>query len=407
MDRPTNPLTITTALTFAEPLEFARVEALVRERLLRYPRFVQRVVEGRFGAHWEPDPYFDLRDHLHRTALPAPGDRAALAELVSDLMSTPLDRKKPLWQLHVVEGFEGGAALVARIHHCVADGVALVGVMIALTDEGEGAPAIVGTPPAPPASSAGELARRLGSEALTLGRLLLLPSDPDTPLRGALGTRKLAAWSDPIPLETLKQIARSAPGKVNDVLMAAVSASLRRYLHGRDGLREGLGVRALVPVYLQGKSGGGDLGNHFGLVFVDLPLDPHGALDRVRETKRRMDAIKAQPDAAVALGVLAAMGVATAEIEHIGVDLFSKKASLMVTNVPGPPARIHLAGKALESAIVWAPVSGSIGLGVSMLSYGGAVRLGVATDARVIPDPEAIVAGFEAEIAAQRAESRE
>ena len=102
MDRAENPLTITVALIFDEPLDFTRFTALARERLLCYPRFVQRIDDGVLGAHWEPDPYFDLRDHLHHRALPAPGGRAALEELISDLLSTPLDRTKPLWQMHFV-----------------------------------------------------------------------------------------------------------------------------------------------------------------------------------------------------------------------------------------------------------------------------------------------------------------
>jgi hypothetical protein len=403
MDRPTNPLVITTVLSFARPLEFARLEALLRERLLGYPRFVQRVDEGLLGAHWEPDPYFDLRDHLHRLALPAPGGDAALAALISDLVSTPLDHHKPLWQMHFVEGYGGGTALVVRLHHAIADGVALVALMIALTDEGSGvAPQLVGAPPAPPAGSPLEIARRLGVEATALGRMLLLPADPVTALRGELGTRKSVAWSRPIPLTELKAIAAATPAKVNDVLTAAVASALRGYLQARGEVRDDLAVRALVAVNLQGYREG-DLGNHFGLVFLPLPLGPSAPLARVREMKARMDEVKASPDAVVALGVLAAMGVASSEIEHIGVNLFTAKASLLITNVPGPPVPIHIAGEELSSVMVWAPVSGAIALGVSVLSYGGSVRVGVSGDARVVPDPARIVALVEEEIARQGA----
>jgi len=402
MDRVTNPLTITVALLFGAPVDFARVEALVRGRLLAYSRFVQRIGEGVLGARWEPDPWFDLRDHLHKVALPSPGGRAELEELVGDLMSTPLDRAKALWQMHFVERHGEGSALVVRLHHCIADGVALVALMIALTDEGEGVgPPLVGAPPAPPVAGAVDGVRRLGVEAAALARLLLLPADPRTALRGELGTRKVVAWSGPIALDGLKTVARATSCKVNDVLCAAVGGALRRYLASRGEAPDALTVRALVPVNLMGQRDG-DFGNHFGLVFLPITLAPMPPLDRVREMKRRMDEVKQSPDAVVALGVLAAMGVASADIERIGVDLFTAKASLLVTNVPGPPARVHVAGKELTSVIVWAPVSGSVGLGVSLLSYGGEVRVGVSADARRVPDPRAIVEAVEGEVAAQR-----
>lgn len=402
MDRATNPLTITVVWFFDEPLDFHRVEALVRDRLLAYPRFLQRIDDGLLGAHWEPDPYFDLRDHLHHRALPAPGDRAALEEMIGDLMSTPLDRTKPLWQLHFIEGYQGGTALVTRLHHCIADGVALVALMIALTDEGEGVPPpVVGAPPKAPSTGPIDTAKRLATEAAALGRMLMLPSDPQTALRGELGTRKVVSWSRPLPLDAIKAVARAAPGKVNDVLGAAVAGALRGYLAARGETRDDLVVRALVPVNLQGHREG-DFGNHFGLVFCPLPLGEAAPLTRVREAKRRMDEAKQSPDAVVALGVLAAMGVASTEIEHIGVDIFTAKASLLMTNVPGPPVRIHIAGKELSGVVVWAPVSGAMSLGVSLLSYGGVVRLGVSSDARVVPDPHRIVEAFEQEIVAQQ-----
>lgn len=402
MDRAENPLTITVALIFDEPLDFTRFTALARDRLLTYPRFVQRIDDGVLGAHWEPDPYFDLRDHLHHRALPAPGGRAALEELISDLLSTPLDRTKPLWQMHFVEGYEGGTAVVVRLHHCIADGVALVALMIALTDEGEGIePPVVGTPSAPPTTGPIDAARRLATEAAALGKMLLLPSDPHTALRGDLGTRKAVAWSDPIPLGTLKTIARAAGAKINDVLSAGMAGALRSYLVSRGETRDDITIRALVPVNLQGYREG-DFGNHFGLVFCGFPLHPAPPLERVRGMKCNMDEAKASPDAVVALGVLAAMGVASSEIEHIGVNIFTAKASLLMTNVPGPPVRIHIAGCELSSVIVWAPVSGAIALGCSLISYGGFVRLGVSADVRVVPDPHVIVRAFEREIMAQR-----
>jgi hypothetical protein len=111
-----------------------------------------------------------------------------------------------------------------------------------------------------------------------------------------------------------------------------------------------------------------------------------------------MEQIKAAPDAVVAFGVLAAIGVGSSELENVAIDLFTRKASVMITNIPGPRARIRLAGKTVSSMVVWAPVSGHIGIGLSAVSYAGELRLGVAVDAGLISDPEALRDGFEREI---------
>jgi diacylglycerol O-acyltransferase / wax synthase len=169
MDRETNPMVITAALFLEGKLSMEGALQLVTERLLKFDRFRQRVQDPGLPlveARWEDDPLFDLRSHVHRVALPAPGDRAALAEVVSDLVSSPLDHHRPLWQLHVVEGVtleDGriGTALVTSIHHAVADGIALVHVLLALTDEGADLPiAEVGLPDASVPKSLAELARR-------------------------------------------------------------------------------------------------------------------------------------------------------------------------------------------------------------------------------------------------------
>ena len=138
MDRPTNHMVINVVLTFDERLDLDRVRAIVRDRLVApFPRFRQVVVRpGRPGGalRWRDDERFDLDLHVHRRALAAPGDDGALQELVADLMASALDEGKPLWDLYYVEGYGAGCALVARMHHCIADGIALAQVMLGLTD---------------------------------------------------------------------------------------------------------------------------------------------------------------------------------------------------------------------------------------------------------------------------------
>jgi diacylglycerol O-acyltransferase len=160
MDRPTNLMIVTGVLWFEETPDWDRVREVVKDRLVsRYPRFRQRVVEGRpplAGPHWEDDPGFDPDLHFHRVALPPPGDVEALRALVADIAATPLDRSQALWQFHLVDGFGDGAAIVARIHHCIADGIALARVLLSLTDESDERP-----PAEPDADEAGH--GRLGA----------------------------------------------------------------------------------------------------------------------------------------------------------------------------------------------------------------------------------------------------
>jgi WS/DGAT/MGAT family acyltransferase len=400
MDSASNAMVITTVLRFDAPLAEAAITETIT-KLLEHRRFRMRVVRQRrslTGAAWEPDPDFDLTGHVRRVRLPAPGDEAALASFISARMSTPLDRTRPLWQIDIVDGVGHGSALVVRVHHAVGDGVALVRLLLGVSGAPAGhKPAQVGVARAPKPSGVRELAGRTKSQAETLARLLLLPTDASTPLRGTLGVRKLAAFSKPFSLAAIKALAREQGGHVNDLLAAAVAGALRAYLpHPKE-------VRALVPVFLRGDEGGGgdgfgEEGNHFGLAYLPLPVDRVDRADRVRAVRAGMDAIKSQPDATVAFVVLGAMGLASPRLERFGIELFTKKASMLVTNVPGPSGRVQVAGEDVTSMVVWAPTSGSIGLGFSLLTYAGELRLGVAADANLVPDAGALVACFEREL---------
>lgn len=405
MDSETNPMVITSMIGLDGPLSPAAIEQLV-SRMIAFPRFRQRVVPPAFGvgfAHWENDPQFDPALHVHRVALPSPGGAAALADLVSDIMSAPLDRSRPLWQLHIVEGVEPpighGIALLARVHHCLGDGVALVRMLLSLVGI-DAHPVDVGVLPPPPVARLGDLTERAAKEAKALGKLLFLPFDDGALFAGKQSRGKRVAWSSGIPVHRVKEIARAVGAKTNDVLMASVTASLRAYLLRRAALDEGREVHAIVPVFLRGTSDDADAqGNHFGLVFAALPLGIASPLERVREVKRRMDAIKASPEAEVAFAILGAAGFASPQVERIVVDLFSRKGSLLVTNVAGPPVPIELGGRAVESMTVWAPTAGHVALGVSLLSYDGVIRMAVASDVALVPDPAPIVAAFEEDLA--------
>ncbi|HEU4326403.1 MAG TPA: wax ester/triacylglycerol synthase family O-acyltransferase [Roseiflexaceae bacterium] len=432
MEDPTNLMMITGVLVFDQPLSLEMLRQVVEQRLLAFRRFRQRVMRPALGLgppFWEDDPHFDIQAHLHRIALPAPGDQTTLQELVSDLMSTPLDFSKSPWQFHLIENYGDGSVLLARLHHCMADGIALVNILLSMTDtRPEGPASNNGTGSlrherdplsnllrqsnamlnttrratngllSNPAQALG-FARQGAGLAGTLGKLVLMSADPQTAFKGRLGVAKRAAWSAPIPLDHVKQVGRMIGGTINDVLLTATTGALRRYLQGRGERVDGMDIRAVVPVNLRPMSGPIELGNRFGLVFLPLPVGIEDVFERLHELKRRMDAIKGSPEALVAFGILNAMGVATDGVQDLIVSIFGSKATGVMTNVPGPRETIYMAGAPIREIMFWVPQSGRLGLGVSILSYAGNVTLGIATDAGLAPDPETIIANFNAEFA--------
>lgn len=436
MEQPNNLMMITGVFVFDQPLDFERFSATLEQRFLCFDRFRQRVVETRRGYRWEADPHFDIANHLHHIALPAPGDQAALQNLVSDLMSMPLDFSKPLWQFHLVEGYQGGTAWICRLHHCIGDGIGLMRVLLAMADQSPDAtwqppeepeeaqrsrsPWRIITGPATAAigatrrmtgavvsggidlvsnpSQAMDYARFGTETTMALGRLLLLPPDPKTIYKGPLEVPKRAVWSQPISLPKVKAIGRATGSTVNDVLLSAVAGALRRYAETHGQEVEGLNVRGVIPVNLRQESARIELGNRFGLFFLSLPLGIDDPLDRLFEVKRRMDDLKGSQEAVVVFGILNAIGMAPSEIENLVITIFGAKATAVMTNVPGPRQPIYFAGAAVREMMFWVPQSGHLGLGVSIFSYNDQVWLGVATDQSLTPDPETIVAYYGQEI---------
>jgi len=416
----------------------ARVRALVEQRLVRFRRFRQKVVgaDVPLGTPvWSDDEAFDLAYHVQEVELPAPGGERALQALVSTLMSRPLSLDRPLWQFHLVPHYQGGSALIGRVHHCIGDGLALIYVMLAMSDggpqppgpteetpeEGGGWDGLVGaiaatasqavTLPvallrqvAQVASSPERVLQATGQAAAgvgALGKLLLMEPDPPTALKGPLVAAKHAVWSGPLPLAEVKRIGRVTGATINDVLVAAVSGALGRYLaaRGRTPAAD-LSIRAVVPVNLRPIEEAHRLGNQFGLVFLPLPVGIEDPLERVFEVRRRMTAIKRSPEAYLAFQILRTIGAAPRQIFDLVVELFGRKATVVMTNVVGPRDRLALAGVPLRQAMFWVPCAGRLGLGISVLSYAGEVWLGLNADAHVIPDPRAILEGFDAEMRA-------
>jgi diacylglycerol O-acyltransferase / wax synthase len=409
MDRRTNLMVINALLWLDRPLEREAFEEVLLERLIpRFPRFSQIAEDGPFGTapHWRDDEAFDLRNHLHRIALPEPGDREALEELVSDLVTMPLDRARPLWSLHEIEGYGSGTALLARMHHCIADGIALARVMLSLTDDDAG----IGTLSRDNGSGGllrtaadavvhpRRTAEQAVADARTLAGMLLAPSDPPGMLKGELGIPRRVAWSPPFSLDRVREAARENDATVNDVLVAAVAGGVRRYVAAEGA--EPRNVHALVPFNLRSVDGPlpPTLGNRFGLVTVTLPVEPATSRKRLEAVKAEMKRIKASHEAHISFGVLDLVGRTPAALEARTVDFFTSHGSMVLTNVPGPQKEVHLAGAIIKGVLVWAPCSGTLALSASIFSYRGGVTVGFLSDAGVIPDPGALVRSFRAEL---------
>jgi WS/DGAT/MGAT family acyltransferase len=432
MDRPTNLMVVNSVMWTGEPIDRDRARAIVEERLVdRFPRFSQRIAEPTLGLgvpSWEDDPDFDLDVHLHHLALPAPGGPAELQRLVADLMTQPLDRNKPLWHSYLVEGYGGGSAMITRIHHCIADGIALARLLLSLTDEEPGAGI---APPRPDASRPGpvemlaagahvaEAALHEGIELLNhpraegrnlagtaiadgraLGKLLLTGSDAQSVLKGRLGVARRVTWSDGLPLERIKRIGHRAGATVNDVMLAAVTGALHGYLKERDALVDE--IRVMVPFNLRAldKPLPRELGNRFGLVYLQLPVGIADRRARLAAVHEEMERIKRTPEGAVSYAILGAIGMTPLPLEQRIVDVFTTKATAVMTNVPGPRRPVYFAGAKVEGVLGWVPAGGDIGLGVSIFSYDGKITVGVQSDAGLVGDPEVIVARLEDELAA-------
>jgi len=448
IDGPANTAMITSIVLTRAPLDFERVRTVYAQRLAQFERFRCRVVESTLPLatpHWEEVPGFEIGQHVHHIALPAPGGKAALVALLNDLASTPLDRSRPLWDVHVVDGVDGGSALITRMHHCIGDGTASVLVARALFDTSpKGWRTAAAAPPrratqpglierlfAPAVDAAEWSVEQLRSVvggaidaaahpqqlvqraalvlagAGTLAAELLKKPDPRSPLKGEFGPGKRVAWSEPVAIDEVKAIGAPLGAKVNDVLVAAMTGALRHYLRRRGVDVDDITVRAMVPVDLRPPGRASELGNEFGLVILELAIGSKDPLARLRRTKAHMDALKRSPEAVAVLALFNLFGHTPKALEDVAVRLFGSKASVVMTNVAGPKEPLYLAGVPIERVMFWVPQAGKeLGIGISILSYRGQATLSVVAASHLVPDPEAITERFQREFAGMQAAAR-
>jgi len=445
MDSDANLMMILGVWVLRPGVSLAALRERVTERMLPYRRFVQTACQDAAGAHWLDDPDFDIARHVvSRPLQPEPGQsaQAALQARIADLAMQPLDHAHPLWCFDLMEDHEGGSALIARIHHCIADGIALIGVMMSLVDGGhlppkrkrratrggvEGAEDWVADTLIRPLGDltaralevagggaaksfslmaapqqglsdtleqAMDLARLGGQLASDLAALALMPDDSPTRLKGQPGKAKRVAWCEPLPLADVKAIGKALNCSINDVLLSCVAGAIGSYLRSQGDDTSGQEIRAMVPINLRPMEDAWKLGNRFGLVPLVLPIGMDNPIERVFAVRARMNALKGSLQPLLTFGLLSVAGLMTKPVQDALLNLFGKKTTAVMTNVPGPVGKLKLCGATLEQNMFWVPQTGSVGLGVSILSYGGGVQFGVIADTGLCPEPQRIVDEF-------------
>lgn len=425
VEDPTAPDTMGLLLLFKGKLDEEQLVQQVERAWLRYPRYRQRIKRLAFGRmQWVEDPTFDIRAHFRRVAVPAPHDIDALRQTVGELMSLLLDRSKPLWTMHLIEEGPFGDALLIRVHHAIGDGMTLLKTTLDLFKD-------VPPPQASakksllgrffePIAEAVDTTQKVGTwvreqaeqgfpkaEELILGaeqavelslKLSPLVRDPATILTGELSRRKEISWTPPIPTKEFKRIARAFEVTINDLALAVITGALRRYFiaQGQDVPKT---LHASVPIYL-GSTTSIETGNNFGLVLVPLPLGEADPRERVQRLHRTMERLKSSPEAAVVSGVFNTAGILPPGLVARMFDEVSRKASVIVTNVPGPPYRMGLAGATVRHIVPLVPLSGHIGLGIAIASYNRRLSLGIQADgARIQPNLRAFIEMLRSELA--------
>jgi WS/DGAT/MGAT family acyltransferase len=246
------------------------------------------------------------------------------------------------------------------------------------------------------ATNAARQAIGVASEVANIG--VLLTDDPPNRLKQALSGTRRVAWAEPLALEEVLTVGRVLGCTVNDVLVSTLAGALGRYLDAVGDETHGMTIRATVPVNLRpDEESQLELGNRFGLVFVGLPVGIRHPLQRLYAVRDSMQQLKGSPQALVTLGLLTLVGSLNVAIEETAIALFSAKASLVASSLRGPEQPLRLAGAPVSQLLFWVPQTGSIGTGVSMLSYRGEVQFGVIADRHLIPDPGQLVGLVQAE----------
>lgn len=425
-ERAEAPLHLGSLGVYEGRIPFQRFVDHLKSRIPLTPRYRQRLMLVPFNVAlptWEYDPEFDILDHVHRVSIPPPGDDEQLARLAGELFAHPLSRTKPLWEIFVIEGLPGDrTALLAKVHHCLVDGVSGIELLMILLDI---SPETSPPQPEEPAYAPGPIpsaetrfadglfhqldqaVQRLGDFQHALlkprarvrrsGQILrafeqLAPlftqSAPKTPFNAPLSGRRSIAWNE-MAFAEIRGIRRALGGTVNDVALTIVGGALQRYLELHGQSTEGLDLRVMTPVNIRREDEKGTLGNRISQMFVALPVGISDPVERARVVRERMEALK-QANQAGAVDTFFQMfdlaPVPLIAMMGSGPWVSNTLLNLVCTNVPGPMIPLYCVGHRLLAHYPLVPIAWELGLGVAITSYDQKLYFGLLADTKVVPD---------------------
>lgn len=428
LEREGMPLNVASVCVFAGEIPFERCIRFVESKLHLIPRYLQRLVAPPLNVglpSWEFDPNFDIHNHVHELTLKH-GTDAELKGLAGRILSRVMDRQRPLWDLTLVHGLKGnGTALIARIHHCVVDGIAGVGIMNLLLDASPVAPALprrkvrLHIPPPRNAwtsltntviDSYSDFVKRVlsaledllsmaervattgvGLPTEELSRLLPEITAFTERLRFNLpyrGPQKFA-WNE-IPLADVKAIRHACGTSVNDVVLTLVTATIRRYCELHGDCVKGRLLRIMVPVNLRGNDKPGGVGNRISLVPVTIPMDIRNPRKLLAAVHQRTEFLKRSHAAELVSLAGGLIGMLPSSLQAFAGPIASQLPitpfNLVCTNVPGPQVPLYLMGRKMLRWYPYVPVGGEMAVNCAILSYDGMMYFGFSGDVHAAPD---------------------
>lgn len=445
LEGPTTHMHVASLTIFeGPPAGYHEIVDNIRRRLHLVPRFRQRLADVPLGQGrpvWVDDPHFNIEYHVRHTALPQPGTEEQLKRLAGWILSQQLDRSKPLWEIWVVEQLAGDrTAMIAKTHHCMIDGIAGADITAVLLDPEQEPPLMTAEPwsPAPLPSGARlltdalrerttepvEIARSVRAAVRAPRRLVRTGTDflqgvgslawsgvspaPPTPFNVPIGPHRRFDFVR-ASLEDLKTIKDALGGTVNDVVLAACTGALRRFLEHRNWSTRGVELKAMVPVSTRADEERGALGNRVSMMFAPLPVyepDPARELDLIRQAMRGLKESK-QAVGAEALTRLSGFAPPTILAQASRLQAQQRFFNLLITNVPGPQFPLYTLGRRLEDLFPMAPLAANQALGVAVMSYSGELGFGLIADYDALPDVGVVAEGIEKSIAELRRAAEE
>lgn len=429
VERPGQPLSMASVSVFEGPIPLKACRDFVESKLPLIPRYRQRVVFPPFNLglpSWQFDADFDIRNHVRQVTLHN-GTESDLKVIASEIVSTSLDRQRPLWDLTLVRGMEGNrTGMIARIHHCLADGIAgveLMSVLMGPTPETPPLPRKKHVFQPPPKRDAGAVlldnllnsyfsavkgALTLHSEAMQIAHEALVnPTGPLADLVTVMpelatpaerlpfnkvcqGPQKVG-WTE-VPMAEIQAIRKQCGGTVNDVILTVVAATIRRYAELHGVRVKGRSVRMMIPVNVRGSGNVEELGNRISFLPVTLPLDvrdPQKLFATVRQRVEYLKGARAAEFVGFAGGLFATVPAAIwAALGPVASQLPLSLCNIICTNIPGPPVPLYLMGRRMLSFYPYVPIGGEMGFNCAILSYNGTAFFGFTCDVNALPDPE-------------------